>query len=245
MIDHEISNEWDRDIRTQGLVGVLLLLVTLGGIIYHAWADGAHTSFADAAVAGFQDGKADLHSLFNSKDSERNLPRLRRRSMFGSDFAMAWMGFAYFLLRTMRAFRPIPPRLLMTVGLTFAFALLARSIMLSDLADAEHQAVIADAMLNSINFLATTKWMLLFMDAFLCGLVLLETPLILRVGGVILASASAAGMICMAVPSGPPMPYCVLMVLSAFSGICILLLFHPQLAHMKFNKLQSNLKRKS
>jgi hypothetical protein len=169
MIDQEISNEWDRDIRTQGLVGVLLLLVTLGGIIYHAWADGAGTSFADTAVAAFQNGKADLHSLFDSNDSERNLAPLRRRSMFGSDFAMAWMGFAYFMLRTMRTFRPIPPRLLITVGLTFAFTLVARSIVQSNLTDAEHQAVITHAMLNSINFLAKTKWMLLFMDALVCG----------------------------------------------------------------------------
>ena len=245
MIDREISNEWDRGIRTQGLIGVLLVLVTLGAIIYHAWADGAHTGFADAAVAAFQNGKADLRSLFESNDSERNLGPLRRRSMFGSDFTMAWMGFVYFLFRVMRAFRRIPPRLLIAVGVTFAFTLAARSIMQSNLDDAGHQAVITDATLNSINFMAKSKWMLLFMDALLCGVLLIETPLILRVGGLILAGASAAGIVCVGVPLGPPMPYCVLTVFSAFSGICILLLFHPQLAYMKFNKVQSKLKRKS
>ena len=94
--DRQKLEKLDADIRTQGLVGVLLLLTTLGAMIYHArTADvNIHKGIADTALVAFENAKTDLQSLFDGKDLEHNLMRLKRRMTFGSDFVPAWMIYA-------------------------------------------------------------------------------------------------------------------------------------------------------
>ncbi len=114
-----------------------------------------------------------------------------------------------------------------------AFTWMVNTWLNDHLAAADRQKVLTDAELNRIVFMGQLKWMLLFLDAFLCALYLLDRPLILRVGAVILAACSVVAIFSMGFPSGLVIPYCVLGLFFAFSGICILLLFNPQLLYVQ------------
>ena len=96
--DRRKRKKLDAEIRTQGLVGVLLLLTTLGAMIYQARAAdvNGHKGIADTALVAFENAKADLQSLFDGKDLEHNLMLLKRRMTFGSDFVPAWMFSLFF-----------------------------------------------------------------------------------------------------------------------------------------------------
>jgi len=237
--DRQKRKKLDAEIRTQGLVGVLLLLTTLGAMIYQArTADvNGHKGIADTALVAFENAKADLQSLFDGKDLEHNLMLLKRRMTFGSDFVPAWMIFIIFLHRVLTKSRPGARRSLLNACLILLATLGVNAFLTSALAAADHQAVLTDATLNGIYFDGQLKWMFLFLDAFLCGLYLFNSPLILRIGAVILTGSSAIGMASVAIPFGLLIPYCVLGLFIAFSGIGILLLFSPQLLYTEKSKV--------
>src|SRR5947209_4296213 len=95
-------------IRTQGLIGMAVLLVTLGTMTYHARQTdiNIHQNIADNVLTAFGNAKADLETLFNTKSFEHNLTHLRRLTTFGQDFIPAWMVFILFLHRALAVFWP-------------------------------------------------------------------------------------------------------------------------------------------
>src|SRR6266403_2591178 len=90
-------------IRTQGLIGVAVLLLTLGTMTYHVRPVdvNVHQNIAADALIGLGNAKADLQNLFNTTSLEHNLTLLRRHVTFGHDFVPGWMLFMLFLYRAL------------------------------------------------------------------------------------------------------------------------------------------------
>jgi hypothetical protein len=227
------AEDLERTVRSEGLVGVFLLLLTLVMFVYRAGPSNVnvHTGIADSALMGLHNAKADLQTLFDEKYSEHDLTLLRRRTMFGWDFVPAWMFYIFFLHRVIVMCRPSARRIAGVVILILTFTWMVNAWLNDYLAQADRQKVLTDVELNRIVFMGQVKWMFLFLDVFLCALYLLDRPLILRVGAVILAACSVVALFSIGFGSGLVIPYCVLGLFFAFSGICILLLFHPQLLY--------------
>ncbi len=233
-MDRKAAESLDRAVRSEGLVGVFLLLFTLVMFVYRAGPLNAnvHNGIADTALVGLHNAKTDLQSLFEEKNSEHDLTLLRRRTTFGWDFVSAWMLYIFFLHRVIVICRPSARRITWGVILILVFTWMVNA-WLNDYLAADSQKVLTDAELNRIVFMGQLKWVFLFLDALLCSLYLLDRPLILRVGAVILAACSVVALFSMGFVSGLVIPYCVLGLFFAFSGICILLLFNPQLLYVQ------------
>jgi hypothetical protein len=218
-------------IRTQGLIGMAVLLLTLGSMTYRARSVEANVqqNIADAALAGLGNAKADLQSMFDSASLEHNLELLRRHATFGHDFVPGWMLFITFLYRALMVSRPAARHTYVAAGVILVATWVTNAFVTSALDRASQQPVVTDAMLRGVYFQAQLKWIFFFFDAFLCGFYLFMSPLVVRIGAVILVVSSSAGMVCMAIPFGLLMPYCVLGLFVGFTGLSILLLFNPQL----------------
>ena len=233
-MNQKAAERLDKEVRTEGLVGVFLLLMTLVMFVYRAGQSNATVpnGIADAALMGLHNAKADLQKLFDEKNSEHDLTVLRRRTTFGWDFVPAWMLYIFFLHRVMVMCRPSARRIWWGVVLILVSTWVVNTWLNDYLAAADQQKVFSDDVLNRIVFMGQVKWMFLFLDALLCALYLLDRPLILRVGAVILAGCSVVALFSIALVSGLVIPYCVLGLFFAFSGVCILLLFNPQLLYV-------------
>jgi len=234
-MNQKAAERLDKEVRTEGLVGVFLLLMTLVMFVYRAGQSNATVpnGIADTALMGLHNAKADLHKLFDEKNSEHDLTVLRRRTTFGWDFVPAWMLYIFFLHRVMVMCRPSARRIWWGVVLILVSTWVVNTWLNDYLAAADRQKAISDYVLNRIVFMGQLKWVFLFLDALLCALYLLDRPLILRVGAVILAGCSVVALVSIPLVSGLVIPYCVLGLFFAFSGICILLLFNPQLLYVQ------------
>ena len=234
-MNQKAAERLDKEVRTEGLVGVFLLLMTLVMFVYRAGQSNATVpnGIADTVLMGLDNAKADLQKLFDEKHSEHDLTVLRRRTTFGWDFVPAWMLYIFFLHRVMVMCRPSARRIWWSVVLILVSTWVGNTWLNDYLATADQQKVISDYELNRIVFMGQLKWVFLFLDALLCALYLLDRPLILRVGAVILAGCSVVALFSIALVSGLVIPYCVLGLFFAFSGICILLLFNPQLLYVQ------------
>src|SRR4051812_27899344 len=86
-------------IRTQGLIGMFVLFMTVVTMIYHARPVDAsvHQNTADSVLIALGDARADLENLFAGTALEHNLTLLRRYATFGHDFIPGWMLFIMFL----------------------------------------------------------------------------------------------------------------------------------------------------
>src|SRR5207244_3656807 len=207
--------------------------MTLCMFVYRAGQSNATVpnGIADTALMGLHNAKADLQKLFDEKNSEHDLTVLRRRTTFGWYFVPAWMLYIFFVHRVMVMCRPSARRIWWSVVLILVSTWVGNTWLNDYLAAADRQKVISDDVLNRIVFMGQLKWVLLFLDALLCALYLLDRPLILRFGAVILAGCSVVALFSIPLVSGLVIPCCVLGLFFAFSGICILLLFNPQLLY--------------
>jgi hypothetical protein len=232
----EASNELNKAIRSQGLVGVTLLLVTMVMFVYRTGtADGKrHGSVAETARVALETGQSDLQGLFNERGPERNIALLKKYTTFGWDFVPAWMIFILFLQRIIVNYGPSARRYLWTALGVVVLTIFANVALNGFIATAERQAI-TDAELNRIVFFGQLKWSLLFLDALIAALQLYLTPPILLVGAIILGTSSLAAFFSEGVPSGLFVSYGVLGIFFAFAGISILLLFEPQLLYEKWN----------
>jgi hypothetical protein len=224
--------ESNRDIRTQGLFGIALLVVTVVLFVYRTGgADGIrYNTVVETTRAAVQTAQSDLQALFEEDGRERNVALLKKHVMFGWDFVPAWMFFIYFLQRAIFTVRRHAARYMWVALFTALLTLLANQWLNGYIATAERQTV-TDAEWNRIVFFGQVKWGFLFLDGLIAALELFLTPLILRVGGIILAVSAVVGFTSMGVPSGLGVSYGVLGIFVAFFGICILLLFYPHLLY--------------
>jgi hypothetical protein len=236
----QTSSEIVRDIRTQGLVGVVLLLVTLVMFVYRTGAVDrqSYKGIAVSAGVALEAAGSNLQGLFDAQGSERNIALLKKHATFGWDFVPAWMVFIFFLQRAIMRSRPSYRWGLLVACFVVIFTLFSNRWLNGYIATAEQQAV-TDAEWNRILFLGQIKWSFLFLDSFLIGLNLFLTPAILRVGGILLAASCGLAFVGFATPSGLLVSYCVAGLFLAFSGISILLLFQPQLLVWKSESTDS------
>jgi hypothetical protein len=226
----QTSGEIVRDIRTQGLVGVLLLLVTLVMFVYRTGAvDGQrYKGVVVSAGVALEAAGSNLQGLFDADGSARNIALLKKHATFGWDFVPAWMVFIFFLQRVIMRSRPSYRWGSLVACFIVIFTLFSNRWLNDYIATAERQAV-TDAEWNRIVFFGQIKWIFLFLDAFITGANLFLTPAILRVGGILLAASCCLALVGLAMPSGLLVSYCVVALFLAFSGVSILLLFQPQL----------------
>jgi hypothetical protein len=226
----QTSVEMEKDIRTQGLIGVILLLITLVMFVYRTGVvDGqSYKGVAVSAGVALQAARSNVQGLFDEQGSERNIALMKKRATFGWDFVPAWMCFIFFLQRVILRWRPSGTRGLWCAGLILIFTFITNNLLAGYIATAERQAV-TDAEWNRIVFFGQVKWAFLFIDAFLAGLSLFLTPPILRVGAILLAASACGAFVGFAIPSGLLVSYCVVGMFLAFTGISMLLLFQPQL----------------